>query len=53
MARFPYLDVEDLPEDQRHLLKRPIALHRQLVHSPGAAKAVGSACGRNGGWAGG
>ena len=46
MARFPYLDVEDLPEDQRHLLKRPIALHRQLVHSPGAAKAVGAV----GGW---
>ena len=36
MARIPYRNVEDLPEDQRDLLKRPITLHRALTNSPGA-----------------
>ena len=40
MARVPYLDVEDLPEEHKHLLNRPINLFRALVHSPGAAKAM-------------
>ncbi|MBR0654164.1 carboxymuconolactone decarboxylase family protein [Plastoroseomonas arctica] len=39
MARIPYLDSEDLPEDQRDLLKRPISLHRALTNSPGGARA--------------
>ena len=39
MARVPYLDVEDLPEEHRDLLKRRISLHRALVHSIGGAKA--------------
>lgn len=39
MARIPYLDLSDLPESDRDLLKRPIALFRALVHSPGAARA--------------
>jgi len=39
MARIPYLDAEDLPEDQRDLLKRPISLHRALTNSPGGARA--------------
>jgi alkylhydroperoxidase family enzyme len=42
MARFPYLNPEDLPESARGLLSRPIALNRELVHSPGAAAAVHS-----------
>jgi alkylhydroperoxidase family enzyme len=39
MARLPYFNQEDLPDDQKELLKRPIALHRCLVNSPGAARA--------------
>lgn len=39
MARVPYLDPKDLPEDQRDLLKRPISLHRALVHSQGGTRA--------------
>lgn len=39
MARVPYLDPEDLPEDQRDLLKRPINLHRALAHTHGGARA--------------
>lgn len=39
MARLPYLDPADLPPDNQDLLKRPINLHRQLVHSPGMARA--------------
>lgn len=38
-ARVPYLTPEDLPEDQRDLLKRPIWLTRALVNSPGTARA--------------
>ena len=39
MARVPYLDVEDLAEEDRDLLKRRITLHRALVHSVGGARA--------------
>jgi alkylhydroperoxidase family enzyme len=39
MARIPYRNAEDLPEDQRDLLKRPISLHRALTNSPGGARA--------------
>jgi len=39
MARLPYLNPEDLAEDDRDLLKRMITLHRCLVNSPGAARA--------------
>ena len=41
MARIPYLDVDDLAEDDKELLKRPINLHRALVNSPGAARKFG------------
>ncbi len=41
MARLPYLDAEQLPPEQRDLLKRPINLTRLLVNSPGMAKAFG------------
>jgi alkylhydroperoxidase family enzyme len=40
MARVPYLDAEDLPEEHKPLLSRPINLFRALVNSPGAAKAM-------------
>ena len=40
MARLPYLDTTDLDPADRDLLKRPINLFRQLVHSPGAARAL-------------
>ena len=39
MARLPYLDAADLTAADQELLKRPINLHRQLVHSPGMARA--------------
>ena len=39
MARVPYLDAEDLPEQHRDLLKRKINLHRALVNSPDGARA--------------
>ena len=39
MARLPYRTREELPPDQQDLLARPIALHRMLVNSPGAARA--------------
>ncbi len=41
MARVPYLDVEDLPEQDRDILKRRITLHRALAHSVGGARAFG------------
>ncbi len=41
MARVPYLDAEDLAEEDRDLLQRPINLHRALVNSPGAARNFG------------
>jgi alkylhydroperoxidase family enzyme len=42
MARLSYLDVEDLEEKDRDLLKRPINLFRQLTNSPGGARAFGT-----------
>ncbi len=39
MARLPYLDKDDLKDDDKDLLARGINLHRLLVHSPGAARA--------------
>ncbi len=41
MARLPYLDADALKPEDRELLARPIALHRMLVHNPGAARAFG------------
>ncbi len=41
MARLQYLDAADLAPENQELLKRPINLHRQLVHSPGMARAFG------------
>lgn len=41
MARIPYLDVDDLAEEDKDLLKRGINLHRALVHSPGGARNFG------------
>jgi alkylhydroperoxidase family enzyme len=34
MARLPYLNAEDLREEDRRLLERPANLFRLLVHSP-------------------
>jgi alkylhydroperoxidase family enzyme len=39
MAHLPYIDADQLPPEQRDLLKRPINLTRLLVNSPGMAKA--------------
>lgn len=39
MARLPYLDVTDLAAEHQDLLRRDIALNRQLAHSPGALRA--------------
>jgi alkylhydroperoxidase family enzyme len=39
MARLPYLDTSDLDPSDHDLLARPITLHRELVHSPGMARA--------------
>ena len=39
MARVPYLDKTDLKPDDQDLLKRPIALFKALVNSPGGARA--------------
>ena len=36
MARVPYLDKQDLPEDQQHLIARPINLLRALANNPDA-----------------
>ncbi len=41
MARLPYLDRADLAPADQDLLTRGINLHRQLVHSPGMARAFG------------
>jgi alkylhydroperoxidase family enzyme len=38
VARLPFLDVEDLPEEQRSLLDPPRNLFRVLVHSPEALR---------------
>ncbi len=34
MARLPYLNQEDLAEEHKHFLNRPMNLYRLLVHSP-------------------
>jgi alkylhydroperoxidase family enzyme len=39
MARLPYLEPEQLAEQHRDLLKRPINLHKLLVNSTGMARA--------------
>ena len=39
MARVPEMTAEMLPEAERDLLRRDIALHRALANSPGAARA--------------
>jgi alkylhydroperoxidase family enzyme len=39
MARVPYLDKADLAPEDQALLKRPIALFKALVNSPGGARA--------------
>jgi alkylhydroperoxidase family enzyme len=39
MARLPYLTQSDLAPEHKDLLKRDIALYRQLVHSPNGFKA--------------
>ena len=38
-ARVPYLNQEDLSDDNKDLLKRPIWLTRALVNSPDTARA--------------
>ena len=45
MARVPYLDKSDLPPEHHDILARPIALHRVLAHSPGAARAMNGIAG--------
>jgi alkylhydroperoxidase family enzyme len=39
MARLPYLEKSELPAEHQDLMKREIALYKQLVHSPGALRA--------------
>lgn len=39
MARVPYVNKEDLPEEQRHLIGRPINLLRALANNPDAMQA--------------
>ena len=41
MARISYLDIDDLEDENKDLLKRSINLHRALVHSPGGARNFG------------
>lgn len=41
MAQLPYLDVDDLAEADKAILKRPINLHRALAHAPDGARAFG------------
>lgn len=38
MARLPYIDADDLAENDRDLLSRPINLYRQLANSPDALR---------------
>ena len=42
MARLPYIDIGELEDNDGDLLKRPINLFRQLVNSPGGARAFGT-----------
>lgn len=39
MARLPYLEKKDLAPEHQDLMKREIALYKQLAHSPGALRA--------------
>lgn len=39
MARLPYLDKSQLAAEHHDLMKRDIALYKQLAHSPGALRA--------------
>ena len=39
MARLPYREKADLPEDQQSLLAREITLFKCMTHSPGATRA--------------
>lgn len=39
MARLPYLEKSQVPSEHQDLMKRDIALYKQLVHSPGALRA--------------
>lgn len=39
MARLPYRDRSEVPVEHQSLMKRDIALYRQLIHSPGALRA--------------
>lgn len=39
MARLPYIEKSQLPPEHQDLMKREIALYKQLVHSPGALRA--------------
>ena len=41
MARLPYLDEDDLADEDKDIVKRPINLNRALAHSPGAARKFG------------
>ena len=41
MARLPYLDENDLADDDKEIVKRPINLNRALAHSPDAARKFG------------
>ena len=42
MARLPYINIDQLIDNDRDLLKRPINLFRQLVNSPDGARAFGT-----------
>jgi len=46
MARVPYLDVDDLAEGDKELLKRPISLYKALVNTPDGTRAFSAL----GGW---
>ncbi len=39
MARLPYLEKSALAAEHQDLMKRDIALYKQLIHSPGALRA--------------
>lgn len=39
MARLPYRNRSEVPAEHQGLMKRDIALYRQLIHSPGALRA--------------
>jgi len=38
MARLPYLDKDDLTDEDKEIVKRPINLNRVIAHSPEAAR---------------